>query len=82
MKKNDISNSTIEFEHPKPVQADNVKKKDIDWLSVRTLIGSLIVVIGLGLLLKNTIGFSFNYVWPFLIIMVGLFMIMRSKKWG
>jgi hypothetical protein len=47
----------------------------------RILIGSLIVIVGLGLLLQNIIpGFNFNYVWPVLIVIFGLYMMLKGWK--
>lgn len=58
---------------------DEIKKMDVG--QGRFLAGGSIIIVGLGLLLQNTIpGFSFNYVWPLLIIMVGLFLIVRKQK--
>ncbi len=51
-----------------------------DGFSARILIGSMILIIGLGLLLNNMFSwFSFNYVWPLLIVDLGLYLIMRKK---
>jgi len=43
----------------------------------RIFAGILILILGVGLLLKNIFAwFSFNYVWPLLIIALGIYLIM------
>ena len=63
---------------------DKYKDDKRDWKSHgrgRILAGTLILLVGIGLLLNNLFPwFSFDYVWPLLIIAVGLFLIMRRHN--
>jgi len=44
------------------------------------LFGTIILIIGLGLLFKNMFGWSFNYFWPLTIIVIGLYIIFKRRK--
>lgn len=61
------------------------KKTDDDYccghqMNARFLIGVIIILVGLGLLLQNIFGwFSFNYVWPIVIIIIGIYLIKKPK---
>ena len=45
------------------------------------LLGLIILIVGLGLLLQNLFSwFSFNYVWPITIIVLGLYLIKGGSK--
>lgn len=46
----------------------------------RLLFGSIILIVGFGLLLHNMFGWSFNYFWPLTIILIGLYIIFRRKN--
>jgi len=47
----------------------------------RRFFGIIVLIVGIGLLLKNVIGwFSFNYVWPLIIIAFGIHLINRRSK--
>jgi hypothetical protein len=44
-------------------------------------VGMLLIIIGIGFLLQNLFSwFSFDYVWPVIIIAVGLYFIMRGQR--
>lgn len=46
----------------------------------RILFGLILLIIGIGFLLQQLLpSFSFNYVWPIIIIAIGLFLIFRRK---
>jgi hypothetical protein len=47
----------------------------------RILAGVLVMLVGSGFLLNNLFDwFSFNYVWPLIIIAVGLYLIVRKPR--
>jgi phage shock protein C len=49
--------------------------------SGRFLLGGLIVLFGVGLLLKNLVSwFKFGYIWPIAVIAVGIFLLTRRSK--
>jgi hypothetical protein len=58
------------------------KKSSDKGISGRVLVGTIIVMVGIGLLLQNLFPgfFNFNYVWPLIIIAIGLYLIMRERK--
>jgi hypothetical protein len=46
----------------------------------RVLFGAILLIVGVGLLLQNIFSwFSFNYAWPFIIIAIGIYLLMRKK---
>ena len=53
-----------------------VKKNDMNSM---VIIGIVIAVVGILLLLKN-LGFEFSLLWPFLLIALGIFIIVRQKN--
>lgn len=47
----------------------------------RYLAGAIIIILGLGLLLRNLFSwFSFNYAWPLIIIAVGVYLLLKPRK--
>ena len=49
-------------------------------ISIRSLFGVVVVIVGIGLLLQNLFPwFTFNYAWPFIIIAVGFYLLKREK---
>ena len=57
------------------------EKKDEGITRGRLFAGMLLILIGTGLLLRNIFNwFSFNYVWPLIIIAIGLFIMAGRRK--
>ena len=47
----------------------------------RTFFGLMVILAGVGLLLQNIFSwFSFNYVWPVMVIMLGIYIIERRPR--
>ena len=56
-----------------------MKKETIN--SGRMLLGSIVLIVGIGLFLQNVFSwFTFNYAWPFIIIAVGIYLVAGQKK--
>lgn len=57
------------------------RSRDDDRGKVAIIIGAFLVLLGLAFLFKNIFTwFSFNYVWPIMIILLGIYLISRREK--
>jgi len=62
----------------KIISAGKAKKKSS---RARVIFGLIIVFIGIGFLMQNLLSwFDFNYVWPCLIIIIGLYLLLKGAK--
>jgi len=45
------------------------------------LVGTIILLFGVGFLLKNLVpGFSINFIWPIAIVVIGIFLLRGNRK--
>ncbi len=67
-----------------------VEPKEMSWREKRRLerkgrggilAGLILVILGAGFLLQNIFPwFSFNYVWPSILVVIGLYLVVRGLK--
>ena len=78
---NKIANKTVNANVTKKEESNSCCSCFGHQMSGKFLFGLIVVLVGFGLLLQNIFyWFSFNYVWPLVIILFGVYLIKKSKQ--